>query len=481
MLLLWTIGPYVSDLLYRHLYKAHFFTPDEFLQQYPELATFIQNTCHSNTIPMPKIGIIDDQNPTAFTYGSGPWNSRILFTKGLTTYLNPQELKAVFAHEIGHIVHYDFVVMAMSSLFVQILYELYVVLTRSGKKGNEKNPLAAIGILSYIFYILASYLLLYLSRIREYYADHFSAQITRSPNLLAQALVKIAYGITQAADTNQTKRLLESTRNLGIIDSKKANIIYALSQISQEPQKIVNVLAFDIVNPWAKILELSSTHPLTGKRILALSALSEKMGEKPLLDFKNGLHNLAINRKALYSHFYTEVCIYFLPYLLLIPGFLTGGLGGALIGFALGAFIKLNYSMKERASVQSTVLQEMSNIYASPLRGSGVLFNGAVVGRGVAGYQFSEDMLFQDTTGLIYLDYNSVTGWLGNLFFALGKVKKYIGQQAHVDGWFFRGTTHHLTMRTMSLQGSVLRSHPKLWKSVGYAILLLIGSIIALI
>src|SRR3989338_6523415 len=150
MVLLWTIGPYVSDLLYRHLYKTHFFTPDEFLQQYPELAIFIQNTCHNNTIPMPKIGIIDDQNPTAFTYGSGPWNSRIVFTKGLTTYLNPQELKAVLAHEIGHIVHYDFVVMAMSSLFVQILYELYVVLTHSGKENSKKNPLAAIGILSYV-------------------------------------------------------------------------------------------------------------------------------------------------------------------------------------------------------------------------------------------------------------------------------------------------------------------------------------------
>lgn len=82
------------------------------------------------------------------------------------------------------------------------------------KNSSEKkgNPFAIIALAAYIFYIVGNYTLLYLSRIREYFADAFSAEHT-DPNHLAEALVKIALGILATPENN---RLVESTKHIGI-------------------------------------------------------------------------------------------------------------------------------------------------------------------------------------------------------------------------------------------------------------------------
>ncbi len=210
-LIMWIISPIITDLMMRFFYKMKFLSQEELKAQYPDVSSFLASVCSKNNIKVPKIGIIDDDNPTAFTYGSVPSNARMVFSKGLFTYLNLEEQHAVFAHEIGHIVHYDFVVMTIASTLVQILYELYVILSKSGKTksgGEEKKEggsFAYIGLLSYVFYFLGTYILLYLSRMREYYADEFSAKTTGKPNSLSMALVRIAYGIVSREDSGKSK------------------------------------------------------------------------------------------------------------------------------------------------------------------------------------------------------------------------------------------------------------------------------------
>lgn len=475
--LCWILGPLISDFIYRVIYKVHFYSSEEFSRVNPDLYAFIDSVCKTYKFKFPKIGIISDRNPTAFTYGSTRNNARIIVTEGITHYLSPDEVKAVIAHELGHIHHADFIIMSIAVTLIQVLYELYFVLskTKNSSRG-KKGPLALVGLISYIFYIISSYLLLYLSRVREYYADSFSAQVTKSPHSLTQALVKIAYGIVQAADTDSSKRLLESTRSMGILDVKNAGFISGLVYGSADPLVVAQVMSFDNLSPWAKILELSSTHPLTGKRILALENIAQNLGQQKMVDFEKALSGMQVDKAKLYKNFYFEIFIYFLPFLLPVPGFIFGGIGGAIIGFALGSILKINYQMREEPGIPSTVIAEMKNIYASPMRGKPVSFDGKIVGRGVPGYIFSEDLMFQDATGLMYLNYNNFLGWLGNILFALKAVKNLLGQNAKVEGWFFRGITQSLTLRKINSSQKTITSHPKIWFMVRNIFLLLLGT-----
>ena len=76
----------------------------------------------------PRIGFIPDRNPTAFTYGLLRSNARIVVTQGMFEFLNEDEARAVVAHELGHIVNRDFILMTMAGMLVQILYQVYAAM-----------------------------------------------------------------------------------------------------------------------------------------------------------------------------------------------------------------------------------------------------------------------------------------------------------------------------------------------------------------
>ena len=130
-----------------------------------------------------------------------------------------------------------------------------------------------------IGYYIGLYLLLYLSRTREYLADAFSAGRVE-PKHLASALVKIAYGIVKVEDTEATQSLLRSTRHLGVIDVKNAAASGLLAESTeQSPGSAAEAMLFDEYNPWAKLVQLNSTHPLTGRRIAHLGRLAKEKGQ----------------------------------------------------------------------------------------------------------------------------------------------------------------------------------------------------------
>lgn len=131
--LLWLISPFFSDLMYRWFYKVQWKTLDELAVESPKTVELIKKVCTDYRIKTPKLGMIPDENPTAFTYGSGKWNARIVISHGIITYLDDEERAAVYAHELGHIKNNDFIVMTIASTLLQILYEIYVVLGKSKK------------------------------------------------------------------------------------------------------------------------------------------------------------------------------------------------------------------------------------------------------------------------------------------------------------------------------------------------------------
>jgi len=478
------LSPFLMDMVQSWLYKTRWVTLAEIEQHSPETARVLNRVCRQRNINIPRLGIIDDYNPTAFTYGSLPNSARIVVSEGLFKYLDEDEVATVYAHELGHIVHWDFAIMTAASILVQIAYLCYVAIREISRKIDNENldkVGGALALVAYVFYVIGTYLLLYLSRVREYFADHFAVEVTGNPNGLSRALVKIAYGIvTEAENSKQPSRLLQGTRALGIYDAKAALSSGTAYQVASSPEQIGRVFLWDMYNPWATWLELNSTHPLTGKRVQALSTYAEQLGLDTEFDMgRVSAEGRRLDKKRLYSTFIMDLLLY--------NGEWFSAIAGGIIGFfifpnaplkaliALPLFavgitliLKRLVMFPSTSSAQSRdVLTLMSDPYASPLRGQPAQLQGTIIGRGDAGYVFSSDLKLQDRTGMIYLLYSSRFGAIGNFLFGMKRAQGLICMSARVKGWFRRGIVPWLDLELAETDnGSKITSHPAFWSLV---------------
>jgi hypothetical protein len=134
------LSPFIMDLVQSWLYKTRWVDLAEIEQYSPETGKIIRQVCQQKNLKTPRLGIINDQNPTAFTYGSLPNSARLVVSQGLFTYLDDDEIATVYAHELGHIVHWDFAVMTVASTLVQICYLVYSTARRLGSgRGDSKR------------------------------------------------------------------------------------------------------------------------------------------------------------------------------------------------------------------------------------------------------------------------------------------------------------------------------------------------------
>src|SRR5439155_3706338 len=232
--------------------------------------------CRQAGVPLVKLGIVDDGNPNAFTFGHTRADARIWVTRGLLERLDERELDAVLAHEIGHVRNRDFIVMTVAAVIPMILYLLYIS-TRS----NGRDNAGAIALAAYAGYLVSQFTLLALSRAREYAADHWSCAATGDGDALCSALVKVAYGMgsIDAARKNDAALTVEgakkrrkrqtvdmkslrmqSMRAMGIFEPRDAVAMETALAQGIDPEKAIAALRWDMVNPWAKVLEKLSSH-----------------------------------------------------------------------------------------------------------------------------------------------------------------------------------------------------------------------------
>ncbi len=259
-----------------------------------------------------------------------------------------------------------------------------------------------------------------------------------------------------------------------------------IQQFSGDSGTISRVMAFDFVSPWAFVSELSSTHPLTGKRIQRLGELSVSLGREKLFNIKEVVDSLVVDKTKLYGNFFIGVIMYYLPAFAVFAGlvsaviFETGFTRNMFLFVGVSIIIQTLYKFPLSRPEKTTIRELMSDIYASPMRGKKVLLEGKIIGRGEAGALLSEDMMFQDSGALIYLDYKSSLGFLGNLFFALTKIKKIIGQFVSAEGWFFRGLGQMISLDNIVTQEGKINSHPLLWGIVSGVFFIALGYIYSL-
>ncbi|PSH66547.1 zinc metalloprotease HtpX [Phyllobacterium brassicacearum] len=223
-------------------------------QNAPEYYGIVRDLAARAGLPMPKVYLIQNDQPNAFATGRNPQNAAVAASTGLLQRLSPQEVAAVMAHELAHVENRDTLTMTITATLAGAISMLgnFAMFFGGGNRENS-NPLGFIGVL--IAMIVAPFAAMIvqmaISRTREYAADRRGAQICGNPLWLASALNKIARGAQQIVNE-------DAERNP-----------------ASAPLFIINPLSGRGAD------NLFSTHPSTDNRIAALEAMVEEFRQAP--------------------------------------------------------------------------------------------------------------------------------------------------------------------------------------------------------
>lgn len=187
--------------------------------------TVTENLSIATGLPKPKLYTINDSAPNAFATGRDPQHAVICVTTGLLSKLDRTELEGVIAHELSHVQNYDVRLMSLVSVMVGMIAlfgDWFLRMSWGGRRGgnSEENKSGAIFmILGLLFAILspivAQLIQLAVSRRREFLADAGSVSITRQPDGLISALMKIS------ADADPLEAANKATAHLYIVNPFK--------------------------------------------------------------------------------------------------------------------------------------------------------------------------------------------------------------------------------------------------------------------
>jgi len=244
------IGTYwFSDRLALRMAGAHQVSE----QDQPQLHRMVQEVADMARLPKPKVYVVQNDSPNAFATGRNPKHAVVAVTTGIMHILDPEELKAVIAHEIGHVRNRDILVSTIVATVAGAIMFLASIARWGllfGFGGRRDSNSGAFGLVLWLVIIIlapiaAMLIRMAVSRAREYGADETGAEISGRPMALASALRKIQMGANM-----RPMQVNESTAHL----------------------YIVNPLRSDFVG------NLFSTHPPVEDRIARLEKMAQRMG-----------------------------------------------------------------------------------------------------------------------------------------------------------------------------------------------------------
>lgn len=246
--------------------------------EYPELRQTVEKLAVKASIPMPRIGISHMAIPNAFAFGRSIKDGRVCVTQGIMGLLNKDELQAVLGHEMTHLKNRDVLTITLLSVIPMILYRIaWQFLFFGDRRDKGQGSAALVGLVALIFYFVTNLLVLYASRIREYFADKGSVDLGNNPSCLATALYKLVYGSARMSKdelktaegmkaffVNDPSRALTELRDLRELDLDRSGAI-SPNELDALQKRVVKLNFGD------KVMEIFSTHPNMLKRIKRLS------------------------------------------------------------------------------------------------------------------------------------------------------------------------------------------------------------------
>ena len=268
----WLIAPYIIDAMYR--------VKEVKKSKDPELHGMVERLSKKSGIKMPRVMKANIPIPNAFAYGSPIAGTRVAVTTGLLKNLETEEVEAVIGHELGHLKHRDVQVMMFVSILPAIFYFIgfSMILSSRYRRRDEGGGAALIGIASIFLYWILTMFTLYLSRLREYFADRHSASIVEDGSRkLSEGLAKIVNSSSRMKKTRRDTNSLNSFKALFISDPDRAEsdmISIARAGARTADKKLVEEVLRRKVTSFDRVMELFSTHPNIVKRLKALKELA---------------------------------------------------------------------------------------------------------------------------------------------------------------------------------------------------------------
>ncbi|MDD5115698.1 MAG: zinc metalloprotease HtpX [Candidatus Omnitrophica bacterium] len=247
-------------------------------QDNPRLFQMLEALSMRANIPMPKIGVAQIDIPNAFAFGRSLKDGRVCVTSGILNLLDEEELKAVLGHELSHLKNHDVLTITLLSVIPMVMYNIaWQFLFYGRRRDSRGGNTVLIGLAAFIFYFITNLLVLYASRIREYFADRGSVLLGNQPKALASSLYKLAYG--SARLNKESLRQGEGLKAFFINDpSRGRKEVLELSQLDLDKSGTIDASELDMLRKsnirlslGDRMMELLSTHPNMLKRIKRLS------------------------------------------------------------------------------------------------------------------------------------------------------------------------------------------------------------------
>src|SRR5713101_61636 len=278
----YALGP----VIVRAASRLHYLAPGENRW----LESKVGQLASQSGIPMPRLAVSPDPTPNAFVFGRSRQGATLAVHQGLLQRLNEDEIEGVIAHELGHVKHRDFIVVTMISAIPLVAYLIarsvlwggYVSGGRGSNRNNSAGALIAIAVVAYVVYILTTLLALRLTRLRESYADAYSAYLTKQPRELESALTKIAYGLSLAPGEPHGARAFfiedpaQAKQDVAQIMDQKSKYDLDHDGVLSE-RELEMAMEAESKSNWRKAAQLFMTHPPTYKRILMLREIEQEM------------------------------------------------------------------------------------------------------------------------------------------------------------------------------------------------------------
>lgn len=182
------ISYYFSDKIVLKMYKAEELPADH------RVTSLVAQLARKAQLPMPKVYIINQDQPNAFATGRNPNHAAVAVTRGLANYMDDKELSGVLAHELGHIANRDILIGTVAATLAGAIsylgYASRFGLGR-GRGGNQGGNILFFLLAVVLAPMAAALIRMAISRGREYKADSFGAHVSGNPRYLSNALSKL--------------------------------------------------------------------------------------------------------------------------------------------------------------------------------------------------------------------------------------------------------------------------------------------------
>lgn len=289
MLIQFLISPYIVAAT-THL---RYLNPGE----NPWLEGVVSKLANAAGVKQPRLAIVPDPTPNAFVFGNSTKNMTLAVNEGLLRQLNEAEVQGVIGHELGHIRHKDSIVMTFLSAIPLIAYVIVQMAFRvgiytGGGRGSKKGGggavlILAAGVVALIVYFVSQLLVLRLSRLREHFADAFSAYLTSSPRSLESALTRITYGLSLSPQETHGARALYIS-DPALAKDEVQEIVQQKSMYDLDHDGVLDehelelAMQQEVHSKWSSVNEMFSTHPPTYKRLLLLKQIDQEISSRGL-------------------------------------------------------------------------------------------------------------------------------------------------------------------------------------------------------